>query len=273
MNVKRSNPGEEQDNLASVFDQSLGAWLDYTASPGGRLRHDLALAHLVARLPQQPCRILDAGCGTGELAAALAGRGHRVVALDFSTITLAEAQRRCQAAGPSADDSPAQIDFIRADAAHVESIFGPDSFAAIACHSLLEFSEDPLRLLHPLVAVLRRGGVLSVVVGNRQHWPLREALLRHDVGAALAALDHESPGCDLFGLPRRTFEAEEMHRLLAACGLAVAAEYGVRIFADLLSRQVPYDDLLALEQAAAPRLPYRRIARFIQFIAIKGAQA
>ena len=37
---------------------------------------------VLAYLPPPPVRVLEVGCGTGELALALAARGHDVVAID-----------------------------------------------------------------------------------------------------------------------------------------------------------------------------------------------
>jgi hypothetical protein len=98
---------------------------------------------------------------------------------------------------------------------------------------------------------------------------LREALARRDLGRARQAMDRESAGLDLFGLPRRTFYPHELQGLAAACGLTIIGEYGVRVFADLLDWQPPLDQLQALELAASARLPYRHIARFLQLVAVK----
>ena len=58
--------------------------------------------------------------------------------------------------------------------------------------------------------------------------------------------------------------------MIQAAGLQLVGEHGVRIFADLLSDALQLtDDLLALELAASSRLPYRHLARFVQFIARK----
>ena len=58
--------------------------------------------------------------------------------------------------------------------------------------------------------------------------------------------------------------------MIQACGMRVVGEYGVRVFADLLGGTLNLTpDLLALELAATERMPYRQLARFLQFIAKK----
>ena len=43
--------------------------------------------------------VLDAGCGTGETALYLAGRGHEVVGIDFATAAIAKARAKAAARG------------------------------------------------------------------------------------------------------------------------------------------------------------------------------
>lgn len=51
-------------------------------------------ADFVADLVDAPARILDAGCGTGRVAAELSARGYRVTGVDIDADMLAEARRR-----------------------------------------------------------------------------------------------------------------------------------------------------------------------------------
>src|SRR5579862_1607831 len=45
------------------------------------------------QLPAEPCALLSIGCGSGEIEAHLASRGHRVVGLDRAHAMLKRAQR------------------------------------------------------------------------------------------------------------------------------------------------------------------------------------
>ncbi len=244
-----------------VFDGRVGDWVSYVESVPGRLRHDETLHHLREHLRGRALDILDLGTGIGELAAALAREGQAVTAVDYSAAMLAEARRRC---------AGLPVNFVCADAIRVGAVFEPESFDVALCHSLLEFVDSPDGIVAQVAEVLRPGGLVSVLVGNRYHAPLRKALLEQDIDSARLGLEKELPGEDLFGLPRRTFCPRAIHNMVETCGFRVEGEYGVRIFSDLLG-EAPHDldRLLALELAAAVRMPYCHMARFIQFVAVK----
>ena len=73
------------DNFAPTFDAHLA-----------RLHYDVPrqLATLLRPPAAQPLSILDLGCGTGQVAAAMAGQGHRFVGVDLSAKMLAQAKAR-----------------------------------------------------------------------------------------------------------------------------------------------------------------------------------
>jgi S-adenosylmethionine-dependent methyltransferase len=255
--MEKVAPGHKMQH---VFDHKTPAWLEYTGSVRGELRHAVILHHLRAHLPAAPVKVLDVGGGTGELAADLAREGHAVTLLDLSPAMIEQAQRRC---------AGLNVSFVCAAADQIPERLA--TFDTVLCHSLLEFVSHPQELLQQLVDVLRAGGLLSVVVGNRYHAPLRAALLQRDFAQARLGLDSEMPATDLFGLPRRTFYPEEMREMMQACDVDVVGEYGVRVFADLLDDAPELtEELLALELAASPHLPYRHVARFVHFVARKG---
>jgi S-adenosylmethionine-dependent methyltransferase len=247
--------------MQQAFDDKARAWLQYNESARGQLRHAVTLHHLRAHAPPAPLDILDVGGGTGELSAVLARAGHALTLLDLSPAMVAEARRQC---------AGLNVRLVCADASQIPDLFEAGCFDLAVCHSLLAFVDDPPALLARLARVVRAGGLLSLVVGNRFHPPLRAALLERDFRRAQAGLDGEMPATDLFGLPRRTFCPVDVRRMVRACGMRVVGEYGVRVFADLLGGTCDLtQDLLDLELAAGDRMPYRHLARFLQYIAIK----
>jgi predicted TPR repeat methyltransferase len=73
------------DNFAPTFDAHL-AKLHYTVPR--------ELAALLLRHAKRSLSILDLGCGTGQVGAALAGHGHRLTGVDLSPKMLAQARAR-----------------------------------------------------------------------------------------------------------------------------------------------------------------------------------
>jgi magnesium-protoporphyrin O-methyltransferase len=100
---------QKRSQLAEYFDRTaLDAWARLTSDePVSGIRatvragREAMRARLLAWLPQDLTgrRVLDAGCGTGALAAELARRGARVVAVDLSPRLIALARERHVATG------------------------------------------------------------------------------------------------------------------------------------------------------------------------------
>jgi SAM-dependent methyltransferase len=79
-------------------------------------------------------RVLEIGCGTGQLSVQMAAAGARVTAIDASGAMLAEAQARVQAAG-----CQERVELRFMDASQIGDVFAPGSFDLIV--AVLVFSE------------------------------------------------------------------------------------------------------------------------------------
>jgi demethylmenaquinone methyltransferase/2-methoxy-6-polyprenyl-1,4-benzoquinol methylase len=95
-------------------------------------------------------RVLDACCGTGDLALAALAAGGRVTGLDFSERMLDRAVRK-------SDD----VEWVRGDA--LELPFPDESFDAVTVGFGVRNLEDLARGLGEFHRVLRRGGRLAVL--------------------------------------------------------------------------------------------------------------
>ncbi len=113
-------------------------------------------------------RLLDLACGTGDLAGLAAGRGARVVGLDFAAAMLCRARVRVPAAN-----------LVRADAARLPLADG--SVDAAVCGFALRNLVAREPVLAELHRVLRPGGRVALLDVGRP----RSALLRRAHGVVL----------------------------------------------------------------------------------------
>ena len=103
--------------------------------------------------PREP--ILDVGCGSGDLAIALAEAGRRVVAVDFAEAAIAQARRKASRLPP---DVAERVEFRVADALRPSQL--PERFGAVVdsgFHHLFEADERD-RFAEDLATALEPGG-------------------------------------------------------------------------------------------------------------------
>jgi SAM-dependent methyltransferase len=105
-------------------------------------------------------RVLEAGCGTGAQTVTLARKspGARIVSVDTSAASLAEAKAKVDAAGL------ANVGFQRGDVFALP--FAPASFDHVFVCFVLEHLARPLEALVRLKELLRPGGTITVIEGD-----------------------------------------------------------------------------------------------------------
>ena len=136
------------------------------------------------------------------------------------------------------------------------------------CHGVLGILEDPAAGLATIGGVLRPGGTLSLLVGQRHAAVLARAMAGH-FRQAVAALD--DTGGDTSG--ERRFTAPEVTDLLAGSGFTPQAVHAVRVFADLVPGSLLDLEpgagaaLLDLERAVADRPEYLTLAAQVHVLA------
>ena len=276
--VFRAAPGGEvrmaksaRIDAGSPWDVGARAFAEYADAPAGRLRFQLIADTLERHLPPAPLRVLDAGCGVGEMAVMLAGRGDVVTAVDASAEMLCVADERAGRLGPAAR---ARLHLERRDLFDAASAWPADSFDLILVHTLLDYLPAPADRLADLLNWLRAGGLISLVRVNRVSLVLRSALNRHDFAGAERCLADATLHPSLFGVCGVGTTLTEAGEELARAGVDVVATYGIRAVADYLPAGVrddpaQYETLLRLERAVCGQSPYREMARYIHLIGVK----
>jgi S-adenosylmethionine-dependent methyltransferase len=205
-----------------------------------------------------PLDVLDVGGGTGGFAVPLAALGHRVTVVDPSPDALASLQRRARDAG-------VEVHALQGDAAGLLDVVGAGGADLVLCHGVLEHVDDLAPAVAGLVAVLRRGGTLSLLVASRNAVVLARAVAGRFAEARHALDDPDGRWGPGDPLPRR-FTEPGLVTMLGEAGLRVEDVHGVRTVADLVpgalvdSEPGAADALVELETATAHLPEFRAVA-------------
>lgn len=151
------NPMEQELNSATVFFSGVGSAhaSHYNHNPCFRDRLNLFL-QAVQRTTPEHGKILDFGCGPGNISLGLSKLGYNVLGLDGASGMIEIARSR------ALETKAAGLQFEQMDATQFDHRMGP--FEAVVCSSVIEYVNDDSGLLKKLIASLRPGGHLLVSV-------------------------------------------------------------------------------------------------------------
>ena len=129
---------------------------DQADTLSGLLHHDTAYA--------PGSLVLECGCGTGAQTVHLAARSPetRIVSVDISPDSLAQARARVEAAGYR------NVEFRRADLFDLP--FGDEHFDHVFLCFVLEHLAQPAAALGAVKRVVRRGGTITSIEGDHGSW-------------------------------------------------------------------------------------------------------
>ena len=263
--------GVVDDTWASLADRFVdGAY----ASVKGRVRTFVMHQHLLEHLPEPPAPVLDVGGGAGHQSFPLAEAGYDVTLLDPSPAMLDKARERLEMLP---DDARRRVTLVQAGGESAEQAVGGERFAAVLCHGVLGYLEQP----EPMVAQLCRraaaGGIVSIMTGNARATAVQPALERR-WDDALTAFDART-GIGVLGVKGRADTVEEVGELVRHHGVEPVRWYGVWLFVDWLEfsgAELDPDDseqvaaTAAVELEASRRDPYRQLSRVFHLVGRKG---
>jgi SAM-dependent methyltransferase len=151
------------ERVRRLFDEKASTWSE-KYGPNGRLTGRLTrLADAAGCHVRVGGRILDLGCGTGDLAHYLSEAGFQVTGCDVSASMLAKA---------ATIDPADTVEWVRLDPDWQVLPFSDGVFDAVVASSVLEYVDSPAGVLAECARVMRPGAVVLATVPDPTH-PVR----------------------------------------------------------------------------------------------------
>ncbi|MFC4699157.1 methyltransferase domain-containing protein [Glaciecola siphonariae] len=233
------------DGIANKFDQNI-----YGTSKG-KIRQLLLEHYLHNEIEStQPCKVLDAGGGTGMMAEVFARAGHSVDIMDVSQEALDIAKKRL---APYKNTQ-----FFCQELSSVNK-----QYDLILCHAVLEWLENPMQAIEHLAQQLLPGGLLSLSFFNK------DAMLFNN--AIYGNFDYIEKGMKVRNVvrlnphnPQSPSEVLEFIRSLKDVNLEFSA--GIRCFHDYMRdvsmQNTHFDSILALEKSHGAQAPFKYLGKY-----------
>lgn len=244
------------DAMGAAWDRSI------YGTTKGFIRSEVLWEDMTAQIPglaEGRLSVLDAGGGSGRLAARMAKAGNRVTLCDPSQEMLALARGTAREARV-ADE----VTFVQAEIGDLGSRL-QQRFDLVVCHAVLEWLGDPERAPGQLAALMAPSGRLSLLFYNFNA-ALLKRVVRGEVAGALREFEAAAEARSDGAMPLRE---EDVRGWLRAEGLEVEHRAGVRIFHDHV--EGPLDeqglaDLLALELRCRMEEPFASLAQHMHLV-------
>ncbi|MCE0765780.1 methyltransferase domain-containing protein [Pseudonocardia kujensis] len=250
-----------EDHWAPLADAFVdGAY----ASVKGRVRTYVLHRQLLRHLPSPPVAVLDVGGGAAHQSLPLARLGHDVTVLDSSPAMLSRAEERLRG---EPEEVRRRVRLVEGAGEQADVLTGGRRFAAVLCHGVLLYQQDPRPMVDAVCRCTGPGGVVSLMALNARTLAVRPALERRWADA-LAAFDAATE-VGVLGAETRGDTVEGLSALLRDGGVEVEGWYGVWLFSDWMELPLGTTDVAAVaevELRAASQDPYRQLSRAFHLV-------
>lgn len=209
------------DDVRALFNRKAGSWQAKYARSGKLNSRLERFAARLAALSPPPARILDLGCGTGDMAAAFGRMGYQVTACDIAGEMLEIARATHSASG---------VEWICLNPEWSVLPFTDSSFDGIVASSVFEYLTDLPRVAAELSRVLRPEGILLLTVPNpfsyvRQlEGQFRKIVSNHHLLSLLKKIRYVDSYAMYLLLSRNRFSGDGWHSVLSSAHFAALDE-------------------------------------------------
>ena len=153
---------EETDKVREYFNQQAPTWEKYYQNDGGMRDRIRRFREALQPKLSPESRVLDFGCGSGDLSNSIAGAGYRVVGMD-------QAQNMITRATERFSSDRVTFQWLGGSYSGSSLPFPDEAFDAIICSSVLEYVDDLGCYLREFGRLCRPGGWLFATVPNMMH--------------------------------------------------------------------------------------------------------
>lgn len=158
--ASNDNSSGLSEKVRNLFNDRAESWSDNYRTRGKLNWRLHQFCNVVVEAASPPARVLDFGCGTGQLAKHLEKRNYQVTACDIADRMIVKARQNFRDSG---------IVWIRLAANWQRLPLAARTFDAVVASSVLEYVAEPEKVFRELARVLRDGGVLIFNVPNPNH--------------------------------------------------------------------------------------------------------
>ena len=205
-----------------------------------------------------PLKILDVGCGLGQMAVWFAQAGHDVTACDVSSEMIAQSQNLAAQNGVLEN-----IHFFTAGLQELDDVLA--NFDLIICHAVLEWIEDQPLFIAQLAQRLAANGALSLMAFNKKALRFNHLIAGNfeHVQNGMQNRSRQRLG------PNYPVCPDLLEKHLKINNLQTEYISGVRTFADYVRKKdlvkESEDLVLALELAQSQDPQFLPIARYLHY--------